>query len=123
MKTQEYDKQSEQIIDMLRNHESYTYNYFYFWVKYNAKGRLYALVMDEDGDVDLYITPEEYLFTRDNLLTSTEDVARLAEIYDKARALQNQNKSAVIAPDTPEAEAKEMCVKAKWQHIVEQYPL
>ena len=66
--------------------------------------------MDEDGDVDLYISPEEYLFTRDNLLTSTEDVARLAEIYDRAKALRDQNKSVAIAPDTPKAEA--MCVNA-----------
>ena len=113
---------NEDIIDLLRQ-AGEGREIMYLYVKGDIKGRFYALVMDEDGDVDLYITPEEYLFTRDNLLTTTEDVARLAEIYDKARALHNQNKSAVIAPDTPEAEAKEMCVKAKWQHIVEQYPI
>ena len=72
----------------------------------------YAMVMDEDGDIDLYISPDTYCFGRGDILTSKEDIERLAEIYDKARALQNQNKSAVIAPDTPEAEAKEMCVNA-----------
>lgn len=102
-------KSDEEIIDMLRNHESYSYNHFYFWVKYNAKGRLYALVMDEDGDVDFYASPEEYLFTRDNVLTSTEDVARLAEIYDKALAYYEGGYNAsTTAEQAPEA----MCVNA-----------
>lgn len=104
-----FGKSDEQIIDMLRNHESYSYNYFYFWVKYNAKGRLYALVMDEDGDVDFYASPEEYLFTRDNVLTSTEDVARLAEIYDQALAYYEGGYNASpTAEQAPEA----MCLNA-----------
>ncbi len=102
-------KSDEEIIDMLRNHESYTYNHFYFMVKYNVKGRLYALVMDEDGDVDFYASPEEYLFTRDNVLTSTEDVARLAEIYDQALAYYDGGYNAsTTAEQAPEA----MCVNA-----------
>ena len=102
-------KSDEQIIDMLRNHESYSYNHFYFWVKYNAKGRLYALVMDEDGDIDFYASPEEYLFTRDNVLTSTEDVARLAEIYDQALAYyEGGYNTSTTAEQAPEA----MCVNA-----------
>ena len=106
---QTWGKSDEEIIDMLRNHESYSYNHFYFWVKYNHKGRLYALVMDEDGDVDLYITPEEYLFTRDNLLTTTEDVARLAEIYDQALAYYEGGYNAsTTAEQAPEA----MCLNA-----------
>ena len=102
-------KSDEEIIDMLRNHESYSYNHFYFWVKYNHKGRLYALVMDEDGDVDFYTSPEEYLFTRDNVLTSTEDVARLAEIYDQALAYYEGGYNAsTTAEPAPEA----MCLNA-----------
>ena len=66
-------------------------------------------LIDEDGDVDLYITPEEYLFTRDNLLTTTEDVARLAEIYDQARAYYEGGYNAsTTAEPAPEA----MCVNA-----------
>lgn len=104
-----WGKSDEQIIDMLRNHESYSYNHFYFWVKYNAKGRLYALVMDEDGDVDFYASPDEYLFTRDNVLTSTEDVARLAEIYDQALAYYEGGYNASpTAEQAPEA----MCLNA-----------
>lgn len=104
-----FGKSDEQIIDMLRNHESYSYNYFYFWVKYNAKGRLYALVMDEDGDIDFYTSPDEYLFTRDNVLTSTEDVARLAEIYDQALAYYEGGYNASpTAEQAPEA----MCFSA-----------
>ena len=104
-----WGKSDEQIIDMLRNHESYSYNHFYFWVKYNAKGRLYALVMDEDGDVDFYASPEEYLFTRDNVLTSTEDVARLAEIYDQALAyFEGGYNASTTAEQAPEA----ICVSA-----------
>lgn len=102
-------KSDEEIIDMLRNYESYSYNYFYFNVKHNVKGRFYALVMDEDGDVDFYASPEEYLFTRDNVLTSTEDVARLAEIYDQALAYYeggyNASPTAEQAPET-------MCLNA-----------
>ena len=106
---QTWGKSDEQIIDMLRNHESYSYNYFYFWVKYNAKGRLYALVMDDDGDIDFYASPEEYLFTRDNVLTSTEDVARLAEIYDQALAYYEGGYNAsTTAEQAPEA----MCLNA-----------
>lgn len=106
---QTWGKSDEEIIDMLRNHESYSYNYFYFNVKYNAKGRFYALVMDEDGDVDFYASPEEYLYTRDNVLTSTEDVARLAEIYDKALAYYEGGYNASpTAEQAPEA----MCVNA-----------
>ncbi len=104
-----FGKSDEQIIDMLRNHESNSYNHFYFWVKYNAKGRLYALVMDDDGDVDFYASPEEYLFTRDNVLTSTEDVARLAEIYDQALAYYEGGYNASpTAEPAPEA----MCLNA-----------
>ena len=104
-----FGKSDEQIIDMLRNHESYSYNHFYFWVKYNVKGRFYALVMDEDGDVDFYASPEEYLFTRDNVLTSTEDVARLAEIYDQALAYyEGGYNTSPTAEQAPEA----MCVNA-----------
>lgn len=106
---QTWGKSDEEIIDMLRNHESYSYNYFYFNVKYNAKGRFYALVMDEDGDVDFYASPEEYLYTRDNVLTSTEDVARLAEIYDKALAYYEGGYNASpTAEQAPEA----MCLNA-----------
>ena len=102
-------KSDEEIIDMLRNHESNSYNHFYFWVKYNHKGRLYALVMDEDGDVDFYASPDEYLFTRDNVLTSTEDVARLAEIYDQALAYYEGGYNASpTAEQAPEA----MCLNA-----------
>lgn len=102
-------KSDEEIIDMLRNHESYSYNYFYFFVKYDHKGRFYAMTMDEDGDVDLYISPEEYLFTRDNVLTSTEDVARLAEIYDQALAYYEGGYNAsTTAEQAPEA----MCLNA-----------
>ena len=102
-------KSDEEIIDMLRNHESNSYNHFYFWVKYNHKGRLYALVMDEDGDVDFYASPDEYLFTRDNVLTSTEDVARLAEIYDQALAYYEGGYNASpTAEPAPEA----MCLNA-----------
>ena len=102
-------KSDEEIIDMLRNHESYSYNHFYFWVKYNHKGRLYALVMDEDGDVDFYASPDEYLFTRDNVLTSTEDVARLAEIYDQALAyFEGGYNASPTAEPAPEA----MCLNA-----------
>lgn len=102
-------KSDEQIIDMLRKHESYSYNHFYFWVKYNAKGRLYALVMDDDGDVDFYKSPEEYLFTRDNVLTSAEDVARLAEIYDQALAyFEGGYNASPTAEQAPEA----MCLSA-----------
>ena len=104
-----WGKSDEEIIDMLRNHESYSYNHFYFWVKYNHKGRLYALVMDEDGDIDFYASPEEYLFTRDNVLTSTEDVARLAEIYDQALAYYEGGYNASpTAEQAPEA----MCLNA-----------
>ena len=104
-----WGKSDEQIIDMLRNHESYSYNHFYFWVKYNVKGRFYALVMDEDGDVDFYASPDEYLFTRDNVLTSTEDVARLAEIYDQALAYYEGGYNASpTAEQAPEA----MCLNA-----------
>lgn len=106
---QTWDKSDEEIIDMLRNYESYSYNYFYFNVKYNVKGRFYALVMDEDGDVDFYASPEEYLFTRDNVLTSTEDVARLAEIYDQALAYYEGGYNASpTAEQAPEA----MCLNA-----------
>lgn len=106
---QTWGKSDEEIIDMLRNHESYSYNYFYFNVKYNVKGRFYALVMDEDGDVDFYASPEEYLFTRDNVLTSTEDVARLAEIYDQALAYYEGGYNASpTAEQAPEA----MCLNA-----------
>ena len=104
-----WGKSDEEIIDMLRNYESYSYNYFYFFVKYNVKGRFYALVMDDDGDVDLYTSPEEYLFTRDNVLTSTEDVARLAEIYDQALAYYEGGYNASpTAEQAPEA----MCINA-----------
>lgn len=106
---QTWGKSDEEIIDMLRNHESYSYNYFYFNVKYNVKGRFYALVMDEDGDVDFYASPEEYLYTRDNVLTSTEDVARLAEIYDQALAYYEGGYNASpTAEQAPEA----MCLNA-----------
>lgn len=106
---QTWGKSDEEIIDMLRNYESYSYNYFYFNVKYNVKGRFYALVMDEDGDVDFYASPEEYLFTRDNVLTSTEDVARLAEIYDQALAYYEGGYNASpTAEQAPEA----MCLNA-----------
>lgn len=99
-----FGKSDEQIIDMLRNHESYSYNHFYFFVKYDHKGRFYAMTMDEDGDVDLYISPEEYLFTRDNVLTSTEDVARLAEIYDQALAYcEGGYNASTTAEQAPEA--------------------
>ena len=81
----------------------------YLYVKEDIKGRFYALVMDEDGDVDLYITPEEYLFTHDNLLTTTEDVARLAEIYDQALAYYEGGYNAsTTAEPAPEA----MCLNA-----------
>lgn len=104
-----FGKSDEQIIDMLRKHESYSYNHFYFWVKYNHKGRLYALVMDEDGDVDFYASHEEYLFTRDNVLTSTEDVARLAEIYDQALAYyEGGYNTSPTAEQAPQA----MCLNA-----------
>ena len=104
-----WGKSDEEIIDMLRNYESYSYNYFYFFVKYNVKGRFYALVMDDDGDVDLYTSPEEYLFTRDNVLTSTEDVARLAEIYDQALAYyEGGYNTSPTAEQAPEA----MCINA-----------
>lgn len=104
-----YGKSDEEIIDMLRNHESYSYNYFYFNVKYNVNGRFYTLVMDEDGDVDFYASPEEYLFTRDNVLTSTEDVARLAEIYDQALAyFEGGYNASTTAEQAPEA----MCLSA-----------
>ena len=106
---QTWGKSDEEIIDMLRSYESYSYNYFYFNVKYNVKGRLYALVMDEDGDVDFYASPEEYLFTRDNVLTSTEDVARLAEIYDQALAYyEGGYNTSPTAEQAPEA----MCLSA-----------
>ena len=102
-------KSDEEIIDMLRKYESYSYNYFYFNVKHNVKGRFYALVMDEDGDVDFYTSPEEYLFTRDNVLTSTEDVARLAEIYDQALAYYEGGYN---ASPTAEQAPKTMCLNA-----------
>lgn len=106
---QTWGKSDEEIIDMLRNHESYSYNYFYFNVKYNVNGRFYTLVMDEDGDVDFYASPEEYLYTRDNVLTSTEDVARLAEIYDQALAYYEGGYNASpTAEQAPEA----MCLNA-----------
>lgn len=103
-------KSREDIIAMLRKYKSYEARYYL--IKYDMSYHFYAMVMDEDGDIDLYISPGTYCFGRGDILTSKEDIERLAEIYDKARALQNQNKSAVIAPDTPEAEAKEMCVNA-----------
>ena len=103
-------KSREDIIAMLRKYKSYEARYYF--IKYDMSYHFYAMVMDEDGDIDLYISPDTYCFGRGDILTSKEDIERLAEIYDKARALQNQNKSAVIAPDTPEAEAKEMCVNA-----------
>lgn len=106
---QTWGKSDEEIIDMLRSYESYSYNYFYFNVKYNVKGRLYALVMDEDGDVDFYASPEEYLFTRDNVLTSTEDVARLAEIYDQALAYYEGGYN---ASPTAEQALEAMCLSA-----------
>ena len=103
-------KSCEDIIAMLRKYKSYEARYYL--IKYDMSYHFYAMVMDEDGDIDLYISPSTYCFGRGDILTSKEDIERLAEIYDKAKALQNQNKSAVIAPDTPEAEAKEMCVNA-----------
>ena len=103
-------KSREDIIAMLRKYKSYEARYYF--IKYDMNYHFYAMVMDEDGDIDLYISPDTYCFGRGDILTSKEDIERLTEIYDKARALQNQNKSAVIAPDTPEAEAKEMCVNA-----------
>ncbi|MBR5771248.1 MAG: hypothetical protein IKY20_06785 [Alistipes sp.] len=103
-------KSREDIIAMLRKYKSYEARYYF--IKYDMSYHFYAMVMDEDGDIDLYISPDTYCFGRGDILTSKEDIERLAEIYDKAKALQNQNKSAVIAPDTPEAEAKEMCVNA-----------
>ena len=103
-------KSCEDIIAMLRKYKSYEARYYF--IKYDMSYHFYAMVMDEDGDIDLYISPDTYCFGRGDILTSKEDIERLAEIYDKARALQDQNKSAVIAPDTPEAEAKEMCVNA-----------
>lgn len=103
-------KSCEDIIAMLRKYKSYEARYYF--IKYDMSYHFYAMVMDEDGDIDLYISPDTYCFGRGDILTSKEDIERLAEIFDKARALQNQNKSAVIAPDTPEAEVKEMCVNA-----------
>lgn len=103
-------KDCEDIIAMLRKYKSYEARYYL--IKYDMSYHFYAMVMDEDGDIDLYISPGTYCFGRGDILTSKKDIERLAEIYDKARALQNQNKSAVIAPDTPEAEAKEICVNA-----------
>ena len=103
-------KDCEDIIAMLRKHKSYEARYYL--IKYDMSYHFYAMVMDEDGDIDLYISPGTYCFGRGDILTSKKDIERLAEIYDKARALKNQNKSAVIAPDTPEAEAKEICVNA-----------
>jgi hypothetical protein len=65
--------------------------------------------MDEDGDIDFYKSPEEYLFTRANVLTSTEDVARLAEIYDQALAYYEGGYNAsTTAEQAPEA----MCLNA-----------
>lgn len=103
-------KDCEDIIAMLRKYKSYEARYYL--IKYDMSYHFYAMVMDEDGDIDLYISPGTYCFGRGDILTSKKDIERLAEIYDKARALKNQNKSAVIAPDTPEAEAKEICVNA-----------
>lgn len=101
-------KNCEDIIAMLRKYKSYEARYYL--IKYDMSYHFYAMVMDEDGDIDLYISPGTYCFGRGDILTSKKDIERLAEIYDKARALKNQNKSAVIAPDTPEA--KEICVNA-----------
>lgn len=101
-------KDCEDIIAMLRKYKSYEARYYL--IKYDMSYHFYAMVMDEDGDIDLYISPGTYCFGRGDILTSKKDIERLAEIYDKARALKNQNKSAVIAPDTPEA--KEICVNA-----------
>ena len=99
---------NEDIIDLLRQ-AGEGREIMYLYVKGDIKGRFYALVMDEDGDVDLYITPEEYLFTRDNLLTTTEDVARLAEIYDQALAYY---KGGYNASTTAEPAPEAMCVNA-----------
>lgn len=103
-------KSREDIIAMLRKYKSYEARYYF--IKYDMSYHFYAMVMDEDGDIDLYISPDTYCFGRGDILTSKEDIERLAEIYDKAKALRDQNKSVAIAPDTPEAEAKEMCVNA-----------
>ncbi|MBQ5923841.1 MAG: hypothetical protein IIW97_00690, partial [Alistipes sp.] len=103
-------KSREDIIAMLRKYKSYEARYYF--IKYDMSYHFYAMVMDEDGDIDLYISPDTYCFGRGDILTSKEDIERLAEIYDRAKALRDQNKSVAIAPDTPEAEAKEMCVNA-----------
>ena len=103
-------KSCEDIIAMLRKYKSYEARYYF--IKYDMSYHFYAMVMDEDGDIDLYISPGTYCFGRGDILTSKEDIERLAEIYDRAKALRDQNKSAIIAPDTPEAEVMEMCLNA-----------
>ena len=58
---------------------------------------------------DFYKSPDEYLSTRANVLTSTEDVSRLAEIYDQALAYYEGGYNAsTTAEQAPEA----MCLNA-----------
>lgn len=63
----------EQIIATLRSHKSRSKVYFY--VMRDVTFHYYAMVEDKEGNIDLYISPEEYYFTTDNYLTSEEDIA------------------------------------------------
>lgn len=80
----------EDLISVMRTHPNAQKCFFY--CMRNTPLRYCVMVMDEDANIDLYISPEDekYIFTAESLLTSEEDIARLVDHYEEFKVLREE---------------------------------
>lgn len=96
-----------QIIAMLQDRDCMPKIYYY--CKENITFRYYIVAMDEDGNIDLYKSPDTYYFTHDDYITDEASIAELAKFYDEVKAQHEGTRSANL-PTTRAADSGEQCI-------------
>ena len=96
-----------QIVPMLKDSDCMPKIYFY--CKHNVPFHFYVAAMDEDGNIDLYTSPDGYNFTRENHITDEASIAELATFYDEVQA-QYEDTRAAIQPATRAAQSDAPCL-------------
>lgn len=86
----------EQIIAKLRERRDSSIGIYY--CAYNANFRFYAMAVDADGDVDLYVSDESYCFTREGNITDKDKIAQFADFYERVHSAQKGANSGNAEP-------------------------
>ncbi|MBE6202704.1 MAG: hypothetical protein E7135_03515 [Rikenellaceae bacterium] len=96
-----------QIISMLQSQACKPKIYYY--CKQNIAFHYYIVAMDEDGNIDLYKSPDGYYFTEEDYITDEASIAELAKFYDEVMAQQEGTRS-TTEPTTNAMQSDAPCI-------------